>query len=366
MKPSLAIAVSGGIDSLVAAHLLKAEGWPLIGLHFMTGYEPQSRASAMGREPAPGACRDVTERFPDHPLLEMARQVGMPLHLVDCRGPFRDKVVTYFCESYAAGRTPNPCLVCNPAIKFGVLLNFALGKGASGLATGHYARIDRGGPEGGRRLLKGADPAKDQSYFLAFLTQAQLASAVFPLGALTKEKVRAIALDRGLRPVETEESQDVCFIRGRSYGEFLTRRGAIEPTPGPIEDMNGRVIGEHQGLHHFTIGQRRGINCPAEAPYYVVRMDPQANRLIVGTKEDLAAVGCRVQGINWISRPEHPVFEAHARLRYRHRAARATIRIIGENSATVHFHTPQSAVTPGQGAVFYREHEVLGGGWIET
>jgi tRNA-uridine 2-sulfurtransferase len=361
MNPVIAIAVSGGIDSLVAAYLLKKQGWQPFGLHFITGFET-------GRGAEMDSSRSIDIPAPpdtaNHPVMRIGEQLDMPIYLVDLRGVFTSEVVGYFCRTYAEGQTPNPCLVCNAKIKFGYLLDVAVKKGASSLATGHYARI-RKGPDSRYQLLKGADTAKDQSYFLAFLNQTQLSRAVFPLHNMTKEAVRAIATENKLHPVTRNESQDICFVTGRCYGDFLNRWGKLESKPGLIEDMKGTVIGEHKGLHLFTIGQRRGINCPAAAPYYVVRIDPVQNRLIVGTKKDLFSSECRVNAINWHREPIAPVFETQTRLRYRHKAAPASIIIEADHRATVRFHSPQSAVTPGQGAVFYEGDEVIGGGWIE-
>lgn len=358
MKPVIAIAISGGIDSLVAAYLLKQQGWQTFGLHFITGFETRCG----GETGFPQSTEPLADQ--SHPVMRIAEQLDMPVYLVDCQRAFATDVVGYFCRTYAAGRTPNPCLVCNPKIKFGYLLDTAIKKGASALATGHYARIEK--DEHARaHLLKGADSAKDQSYFLAFLNQYQLSRAVFPLHSMTKDAVKALATDLKLQPVERDESQDICFIKGQSYGDFLSRWGNLESKPGLIEDMKGAIIGEHKGLHLFTIGQRKGINCPAPAPYYVVRINPAENRLTVGTKIDLVSSECRIGAINWIQEPTSTVFEAHTKLRYRHKAAPASVRIESDHRATVRFHSPQSAVTPGQGAVFYSGDEILGGGWIE-
>jgi tRNA-uridine 2-sulfurtransferase len=271
-------------------------------------------------------------------------------------------VVDYFSRTYLGGETPNPCMVCNPRIKFGALLEWAETEGCRALATGHYARVVC--DESGRsRLFKGADPDKDQSYFLARLDQHQLARAVFPLGELTKPQVRALATARGISPPAVKESQDVCFVRTGGYAEFIGR----EPSPpGLIEDMRGTVIGEHRGLHRFTVGQRRGINRPAARPYYVVRLDRERNRLVVGTQQDLLAPACRVVAINWIApSPGAPVRVA-TRVRYRTREVPSTLTPFDPGSAIVRFDAPQSAVTPGQAAVFYAGQEVLGGGFITS
>lgn len=341
MKPLIAVAVSGGVDSLAAAARLKSQGYPLFGIHFLTGYEPENRnvAAATGR-------------------------LGLPLHVIDLSEAFQTRVVAYFSQTYLAGKTPNPCLVCNPAIKFGVLLDQARRLGAEYLATGHYARIvhdDRRRPH----LLRGVDQSKDQSYFLAFLTPAQLARACFPLGEMTKTQVVAWAAAQGLQPVAGPESQDACFVGSGRYTEFLTARAAAPATGGDIVDRDGRVLGRHAGLHHYTVGQRRGIGCPAAKPYYVLRLDVGSNRLVVGSKADTLASTCRVSGINWIQpAPSGPV-RATTRIRYRHRAAPSEVIPRPQHCATVAFDTPQGAVTPGQGAVFYSGEEVIGGGWIE-
>jgi tRNA-uridine 2-sulfurtransferase len=360
MKPVAAIALSGGVDSLVAAFLLKEQGYRLLGLHFITGIEHPSDFTISSLLPGgPGQAHRN-----DHPIKGLEKQLNIEIQVVDCRDQFHADVVNYFCETYEKGQTPNPCLVCNQKIKFGYLLKVAKEMGADFLATGHYARVLRDS-QNQYRLLKGMDEKKDQSYFLSFLNQFQLSQALFPLGDKTKTSIREYARLNGLVPIDANESQDICFIKNQTYGEFLARWGKFEFKSGPIVDMSGSTIGEHRGLHLFTIGQRKGINCPAAMPYYVVRIDPSKNRLIVGTKADLTADGCNVRDINWIRRPERIEFEARVRLRYRHRETPAQVVIGENNSADVRFHSSQSAVTPGQAAVFYDGEEVLGGGWIE-
>ena len=352
MKPLTAIAVSGGIDSLMAAHLLKEKGHRVIGIHFITGYEDT-----------------ISENGPnDHPLhsykiFSIADQLKIDIEIIDCRKAFKKTVVDYFIETYQAGLTPNPCMVCNPFIKFGTVFDFARKSGASKLATGHYARIAEDS-RGKIHLYKGVDAKKDQSYFLARLTQLHLAGARFPLGTMKKTNVVRLANQKGFRPVTRKESQDVCFIQGKNYGDFLAGQQGFEPKPGLIQDVRGRIIGEHKGLHLFTIGQRRGINCPAAEAYYVIRMDTRQNVLTVGFKKDVFVSQCRVEDINWIQEtPNRPV-RVHTRVRYRHTAAASRLTPVDEKSAMVYFEKPQEAVTPGQCAVFYKDDEVLGGGWI--
>jgi tRNA-specific 2-thiouridylase len=287
----------------------------------------------------------------------------IPLEIVDCRAAFGREVIDYFNTAYQAGRTPNPCVVCNPKIKFGFLLELARQRGAQRLASGHYART-RQDAQGAVHLLKGSDGAKDQSYFLARLTPLQLAAASFPLGGMTKAEVKQLAARQGLHPVARKESQDICFIRQRSYGEFLQDQLGLTPRPGPIVDLAGRRIGEHPGLHRFTIGQRRGINCPAAEPYYVVRLEPKENRLVVGVKTDLLREDCVLEEMNWIQPPAAPSFAAHIRIRYRQRAVPAQIFPQEKTEARVVFRKPQAAVTPGQAGVLYQGDEVWGSGWI--
>lgn len=365
MKTLTAIAISGGVDSLMAAHLLKEQGHDVLGIHFITGYETVDAADAPGENPAP-ASEPSPENLKSQAtrrISALAGQLGIPFEIVDLSAPFGKNVIHYFVKAYGGGRTPNPCMVCNPTVKFGALFDFARSMGATRLATGHYARIAKDG-SGRFHLLRGVDTAKEQSYFLAFLKQDQLARAVFPLGAFTKPAVKQMAAAKGLRPVTPAESQDICFIRGQSYGEFLARHASFRPEPGLIEDPDGTVIGEHRGLHLFTIGQRRGINCPAAEPYYVIRIDSARNRLIVGFKKDLGASECRVRDINWINGVPASPIQVKTRVRYRHQAAASTVHPKGATSAVVRFDAPEAAITPGQGAVFYQGDEVLGGGWI--
>lgn len=352
MKPLTAIAVSGGIDSLMAAHLLKEKGHNVIGVHFVTGYDDPYSDN--------GQSAHLLE---SHKIFSIAKQVGIDIKILDCSVEFKKNVVDYFIQTYKAGQTPNPCMVCNPLIKFGTVFNFARKLGASSLATGHYARIKKD-RHGKFHLFKGIDPKKDQSYFLARLTQQHLAGARFPLGNMKKSDVIQLADMKGFKPVKTSESQDVCFIKDKNYGDFLARFEGFEPKPGLIKDVDGNILGEHKGLHLFTIGQRRGINCPASEPYYVIQMDTRQNLLTVGLKKDLFAFQCKVENINWIQEVPIQPMNIHTRVRYRHTAVASTLTPVNEKTAMVRFEKPQAAITPGQCAVFYKEDEVLGGGWI--
>jgi tRNA-uridine 2-sulfurtransferase len=348
MKPVTAVALSGGVDSLVAAHLLKKDGHDIFGIHFRTGLE-------ISRDPA--ADRRRMERI--------AESLGIPLHVIDLRESFEQQVVAYFLQTYRAGRTPNPCMVCNREIKFGRMLQEARRRGADRLATGHYAKIQPDA-HGGVHLHRGVDPRKEQSYFLAFLGREQLARACFPLGDQTKAETIRLAQAAGLKPAVKKESQDICFIGRKTYGAFLAARPEFPKTPGPIVDSSGREIGRHNGLHHFTIGQRKGINCPAEAPYYVLRIDVAENRLAVGFKEETYSNGCLVSNVNWMEPPPAGTQPMDTRVRYRHAGAPSRVTPTGENRVEVRFDEPQSSVAPGQAAVFYRGDRVMGGGWIEA
>ncbi|HCY84128.1 MAG TPA: tRNA 2-thiouridine(34) synthase MnmA [Desulfobacteraceae bacterium] len=354
---TVAVALSGGIDSLVTGFLIKQAYKHVFGIHFTTGYETTPVDTAV-----------------------LEAQLGIKVHTVDLSQAFEEKVVDYFVSTYLAGKTPNPCLVCNPEIKFGVLLDRALHLGADALATGHYATVinrftcpdqDVSSP----RLEKGADPKKDQSYFLSRLRAAQLDRLIFPLAATTKDEVRKIAGSHNLTPAVPSESQDICFIREHSFADFITRKRGIHPTPGNIVDMDGKVIGTHQGLHTFTVGQRRGINVPGPEPYYVRRINMADNTLEVCFKKNLARETMDVDDIVWNYSGTQDIMNLTVKIRYAHKGAKATLTLeendrndgssaSSGSSASVRFDTPQNAVTPGQAAAFYRGDRVLGAGII--
>jgi tRNA-specific 2-thiouridylase len=336
----------------MAAYFLKQQGKNVVGLHFITGFE------------ADASDTPDLNTFDKRDIFKIGMQLDIPVKVVDIHKEFQEKVIDYFTDTYQRGQTPNPCMQCNPNIKFGTLLSYALELGASTLATGHYARIQRD-KAGNYHLFKALDSQKDQSYFLARLTSQQLASALFPLGEMIKSDVKKLAKQNGLRPITTGESQDVCFTKNGSYGAFLARQKHFEAKPGPIEDTKGRVIGKHSGLHLFTVGQRRGINCPAADPYYVVQLDVKRNSLIIGSKEDLMSSECKVKNINWIGQEPSKPLEIHTRVRYRSKEVASFVIPQKDQTALVRFKRPQMAITPGQGAVFYRGNEILGGGWIE-
>jgi tRNA-specific 2-thiouridylase len=361
MDRTIAIALSGGIDSLMTAALLKEQGHRLIGVHFLTGFEPAYPPIPYTQTNAGGFKHHGSQALAQ--LAPKADQLNIPIHIVDLRAEFKKEVVDYFVQTYQTGQTPNPCLKCNPSIKFDALFQRAKALGATHIATGHYARL-KTDTKGRPRLFCAADRVKDQSYFLSRLRRNQLHRALFPLGAYTKDQTRRMAEERGIAPITPQESQDICFIRNKTYGEFLAQQPEFTPEPGPITDLDGCEVGRHPGLHLYTIGQRRGINCPSTEPFYVVRIDTAQNRLVVGRKKDLTVSSFDAYDINWITAaPQHPI-HLKVRVRYRHQPVHATVYPTGAVSAQITFDMPQPGVTPGQGVAFYLGDEVLGGGWI--
>jgi len=336
------VAVSGGVDSMVTAHLLKAAKHDIFALHFLTGYETVDNYTTI--------------------LSEYFKKLGVKLITVNMSAHFQSHVVNYFISTYARSQTPNPCVICNAKIKFGFLRAHAMKLGAERIATGHYAQIERS--ETGPLLKKGIDPKKDQSYFLGLVSAKQLSYAIFPLGQWNKDNVIDYAIDKGIDHLIQPESQEVCFIQDR-YQDFLIRTACIQKKAGPIITTSGKTIGQHNGLHEFTIGQRRGINCPGPYPYYVVRLEQHANTLVVGKKEDLLSDRCSVHDINWIIVPPEFPIDIDVRIRYKTQAVKARLVPIHLNQAILYFNSKQSAVTPGQVAVFYQGDIVLGGGLIE-
>lgn len=364
MSTRVAVAISGGIDSLFSAHLLIREGYQVTGIHFVTGY---------GAFAQPDGARAPLEshRLTVHGTVDagtrsamacIADQLDIPIHVVDLSDTFEQGVVDYFVREYRKGRTPNPCLRCNPLIKFGALLDAARNLGIDRIATGHYVRTLMDADQT-IHLHRGLDPDKDQAYFLAFLNQNQLSRALFPLGETTKDDIRREAEALGLAPVSAKESQDICFIGG-DYKDFLCSRPGFVSSPGPIVTVDGKTVGRHQGLSGFTIGQRRGINCPAAYPYYVTGLDTDSGTLIVGPKEALLRDRCHVTGVSWIGHVPSLPADLTVRIRYSHAGTLATLTADGPSGLAVRFHEPVLSVTPGQGAVFYDGDEVLGGGWI--
>lgn len=354
MKKTVAVALSGGLDSAVAATLLKKGCHNVIGIHFLTGFaSPRKRSESTSNRP--GSLSSVEKA---------AECIGIPLNVIDCSRSFRKEVIEYFIHTYRRGQTPNPCVVCNERIKFGLVLEHAKTLGATALATGHYARLDKSST-GRPFLLKGIDPVKDQSYFLARLTELQLGQAIFPLGMYTKQEVREMARDWKYTSFAQEESQELCFVHHPSYRDFLSDVIAFPKRSGPVVNTRGDVLGQHHGLHAYTIGQRRGLGIPGPEPYYVLRLNSSKNTLVIGTKDELTCTACLVTDVNWIGTdPPREPLTVKTRIRYRHQEVDALVEPLDPHKVHVSFSTPQQAVTPGQAAVFYQGNRIIGGGWI--
>jgi tRNA-specific 2-thiouridylase len=348
------VAMSGGVDSSVAAALLVERGYAVTGVMMRLWHEEGGGADH-------NRCC-TPDQMADARLV--AEKLGIPFHAIDMRAAFKASVVDPFVEAYAAGLTPNPCLNCNRHIRFGELLRRAMAMDAHFLATGHYARIARA-DDGRYQLLKGVDPAKDQSYVLSILGQAELARVLFPVGDYTKTAVRQTAERFGLPTAHKRESQDLCFLADGDYRRFLAERAPDAITPGPILDRQGQRLGTHTGLPNYTRGQRKGLGISGPEPLYVIATDPATNTLIVGTRTELGSDHLTAHNVNWIAGapPAEPV-RAHVKIRYRAAEAPATVTPAAEASAHVVFDAPLRDITPGQGVVFYQGEVCLGGGVI--
>ncbi|MCX7911503.1 MAG: tRNA 2-thiouridine(34) synthase MnmA [Dehalococcoidales bacterium] len=336
----VAVALSGGVDSSVAAALLKGAAHEVLAVTMRIAENTRAESEAA----------------------EVARRLGIPHHIFDLRQEF-SPIISYFLREYASGRTPNPCVFCNARVKFGILMERALQLGADIFATGHYARVERDAATGRYILKKGLDRRKDQSYFLVMLTQQQLGRTVFPLGSMTKDEVRAIARRMDLPAVERTESREICFIPDNDHVRFL--KNHLSFVPGPVLDRSGNVIGEHRGIPAYTIGQRRGLGLASAGPLYVTAIRPERNAIIVGDKKGTYSRALIAGELNWIAipPPQRPL-RARARVRYRHPEDEAVVIPQDGSTVRVEFARPQMAVTPGQVIAFYDGDTVLGGGII--
>ncbi|MBN2100143.1 MAG: tRNA 2-thiouridine(34) synthase MnmA [Dehalococcoidia bacterium] len=342
----VAVALSGGVDSSVAAALLKEAGHEVIGVHMkLWQHRPEPDTRPPGQDDAHSVCRVLS----------------IPFHSLDFSMQFQRQVVDYFCREYAQGRTPNPCVVCNRVIKFDLLLKAVEDLGAECLATGHYARIEA--PGGNYHLLKAARPSVDQSYFLYMLKQGLLPRLLFPVGEYSKAQVRQMAAERKLPVAEKPKSQDLCFVPGGRHADFL--QGRIAPVPGDIVDVEGKVLGRHRGVAFYTVGQRTGLGIATGQRLFVLRLDPVSNTVVVGPEENLLASRLRAGKLSFVCvKPQRPL-EVSAKIRFRTPEVSARLKIFTEE-AEVLFDQPQRAIAPGQAVVFYHGDLVLGGGIIEA
>jgi tRNA-specific 2-thiouridylase len=345
-KTKIVVAMSGGVDSSVSAALLVEQGYDVLGvsLRMWEG------------DVGPRVCSD------HRGAKEVADYLKIPHTLLDLRQRFADMVVKPFAEDYLHGRTPNPCVACNRDFKLGTLLRWAKEQNADYVATGHYANVIHDSAKHHATLLRGADRAKDQSYFLFALSQRQLAHTMFPLGAMQKSDVRAKARQLGLPAAERPESQDICFGDYKALVAAYAKPDEIRG--GEVVDGSGRVLGQHGGVHTVTVGQRRGLGIAAAEPMYVVDIDERSKRVVVGKKIELSCSGLIARSVNWLEPPDAEL-HAEVQIRYRAPAIACVIRPDAAAGCEVHFNDPFSAVTPGQAAVFYRGDKLLGGGWIE-
>jgi len=354
----IVVAMSGGVDSSVAAALLADEGHDVIGVS-MQLYDQRDGQTSFG------SCCSLDDL---HDARRVAAAINIPHYIVNFERQFNEQVVANFVGEYAVGRTPLPCAHCNSDLKFATLADRARGFGADAVATGHYARVERDERTGRLLLTRGVDPAKDQSYFLFSLTQEQLGMARFPVGDRPKDAVRDYARARQLPVADKPDSQEICFIPDNDYRSFVAKQLPAGGGDGVFVDEHGRVLGTHDGIHRFTVGQRKGLGLASTSgtPMYVLALRPAEQQVVVGPKASLEQTRLVASGVNWIAPEPAAPIRAHVQIRHRHQPAAATVRSLGDARAEVVFETPQLAVTPGQAAVFYDGDAVIGGGWIES
>ena len=364
--PLIAVAMSGGVDSSTVAAMMHRDGKNIVGMTMQLWN--QRRLPELVPDGPTGRCCSLDDVYDAR---YVAEKLAIPYYVVNFEKRFEQQVVKPFIDEYLNGRTPIPCTLCNNYIKFDQFLEMAAGVHADFVATGHYAQIDYDEASGRYRMLRAADAAKDQTYFLFGLTQQQLSRTLFPLGGMTKPEVRELAKQLDVPIHAKPDSQEICFVPNGDYGAFIDsyfKEQGIAPreTHGEIVTADGEILGEHAGVHHYTVGQRKGLGIAAPEPLYVIATEPATQRVIVGRNDDLLRAKMPVKQINWISIavPKAPI-RAQVRIRNKHLPSPATITPIDNTRAEVHFDEPQRAVTPGQAAVFYDGNIVLGGGWID-
>ena len=364
---SIAVAMSGGVDSSAVAAMLRAEGHEVVGLTLQLWNQRRLAGHEGMPEAVQGRCCSLDDVYDAR---RVAETIGIPYYVVNQEERFERDVVRPFVEQYLSGRTPIPCSLCNNHLKFDQLLIVARQIGADALATGHYARVEFDEPRGRWLLKRPADRSKDQTYFLFGLTQEQLSRTLFPLGEMTKPEVRELARRHGLALAEKPDSQEICFVPGGDYKKFLEaylaeRGDSLPETAGELVSTDGRVMGEHSGVHNFTVGQRKGLGVATGSPLYVLEIKGDTGQVVVGHQENLYSRSLRVQRTNLIAAEDLPEpMRVMVKIRHRHEAAAATVERSGKDEILVRFDQPQRAIAPGQAAVFYDGDVVVGGGWI--
>ena len=351
----IVVAMSGGVDSSVAAALLAEEGHDVVGLSMQLYDQQEGQASF-------GSCCSLDDL---HDARRVAAAIGIPHYVVNFERQFQEHVIGNFVREYAAGRTPLPCARCNSDLKFATLVERAHGLDAPVVATGHYAQVDRDPASRRWRLRRGADAARDQSYFLFSLTQEQLAAAAFPVGALDKPAVRQYARERHLPVADKPDSQEICFVPDHDYASFVAKREPAVRRPGTIVNQEGVVIGLHEGVHRYTVGQRKGLGLSSPAPLYVLELRAGDAAVVVGPRDALQRTTLTASEVNWIAEEPAGARRVQAQIRHRHPAAPAAVEALEPGRARVTFDEPQTAITPGQAVVFYDGDRVVGGGWID-